>query len=95
MRSGVADSSGLRHFRAQLLGSILFLFGSVISLSAQGASTYHVFPQFVDGQLPDGTFYRSSLFATNANTTNASCSYQLYGIGAIVLSGYHHQQPKT
>jgi hypothetical protein len=49
-------------------------------LSAQGASTYHVFPQFVDGNIQPGTFYRSTLFATNATSADASCTYQLYGI---------------
>jgi hypothetical protein len=39
-----------------------------------------VYPQFVDGDLGDGTFYRSTLFATNTTSTDASCSYQLYGV---------------
>src|SRR5690242_2227847 len=58
---------------------LLFVCGST-ELRAQGASTYHVFPQFVDGAYDDGTFYRSTLFATNATALNASCKYQLYGM---------------
>jgi hypothetical protein len=50
------------------------------NLCGQGAAKYHVFPQFVDGAYPDGSFYRSTLFAINAATVNASCTYQLYGM---------------
>jgi hypothetical protein len=57
---------------------LLLLCGT--ELFGQAASTYHVFPQFVDGTYQDGSFYRSTLFATNANTSDASCTYQLYGM---------------
>jgi hypothetical protein len=63
----------------------LFLLGLLVALRvspiwAQSASTSHVYPQFVDGDVGDGTFYRSTLFATNATKLDASCSYQLYGV---------------
>jgi hypothetical protein len=51
-----------------------------MDLYGQGAAKYHVFPQFVDGAFPDGSFFRSTLFAINAATANASCNYQLHGM---------------
>jgi hypothetical protein len=50
---------------------------------AQGtAGTYHVFPQIADGTLPDGTFYVSSLFATNSSPNSTNCTYRLYGLSS-------------
>src|SRR5215467_11663229 len=86
MWSSVVDGDGKLRFQIFLVVSLVILFVNTIPLSAQGASTYHVFPQFVDGTLSDGTFYRSTLFATNANAVDASCSYQLYGMSNDRLS---------
>ncbi len=67
-------------FEVSLILSALCLILSATEVSAQGASQYHVFPQFVDGDVQQGTFYRSTLFVTNATATNALCNYQLYGM---------------
>jgi len=71
------------HRRLRQLSTILGALLSLVycaDLSAQSAARYHVFPQFVDGAYPDGSFFRSTLFAINTATVAASCSYQLYGL---------------
>ncbi|HYR85607.1 MAG TPA: hypothetical protein VE422_16075 [Terriglobia bacterium] len=45
------------------------------------AGTYHVFPQFADGQLSDGTSYRTTLMISNPSSTiSADCTLQLRGL---------------
>jgi hypothetical protein len=45
------------------------------------ASAYHVFPQFADGRLGDGTFYRTTLMISNPNSSaGANCTIQLRGL---------------
>jgi len=67
-------------FGLSLILSAVCLILSATEVSAQGALQYHVFPQFVDGDVQPGTFYRSTLFATNATASDALCNYQLYGM---------------
>jgi len=85
---GVAESS--RAYLRLIVVSLTFIASLLLSCStelfAQASSAYHVFPQFVDGTLQGGTFYRSTLFATNATSANASCQYQLYGMSNERLS---------
>jgi hypothetical protein len=87
MHSVIVDLVANCKFRKTtlLLSVVSFLICSV-DLFAQVANTYHVFPQFPDGALQDGTFYRSTLFATNATALDASCRYQLYGMSNDRLS---------
>jgi hypothetical protein len=74
----LSGNRGLSRIPAVLIGLVWLVF--CLDLCGQGAAKYHVFPQFVDGAYPDGNFYRSTLFAINATTINASCNYQLYGM---------------
>lgn len=67
--------------KAAISTTLLFLVFSAAGYS-QGLRTYHVFPQVPDGRLSDGTFYRSTVFATNTNGGNVSCTYQLYGLSS-------------
>jgi len=49
--------------------------------SSPTASTTHLFPQFADGRLTDGTYYRTTLMISNRNDTDAaSCSLQPRGL---------------
>ncbi len=49
--------------------------------SSLTASTYHVFPQFADGRMTDGTFYRTTLMISNpSSTSGANCTLQLHGL---------------
>jgi len=49
--------------------------------SGNGSATSHVFPQFVDGRLPDGTFYTSTLMVSNpSDLTAASCAIIFRGL---------------
>jgi len=56
-----------------------------VGLIAQSAATFHVFPQIADGNLNDGSFYSTSIFATNVNTQAATCTLRLYGVPASRL----------
>jgi hypothetical protein len=62
---------------------LIIFFGTVLffehSAFSQSAATYHVFPQFADGTLPDGTNYQSVLLATNASSDSAVCRIRIYG----------------
>ena len=54
---------------------------STAQTASPTSSTYHVFPQFSDGVLSDGSFYRTTLMTTNPSTTaTASCTFRLYGL---------------
>jgi peptidyl-Asp metalloendopeptidase len=45
------------------------------------ASSYHVFPQFADGLLDDGSFYRTTLMVANTSSSaTADCTFRLYGL---------------
>jgi hypothetical protein len=43
-------------------------------------NNYHVFPQFADGQLADGSYYRSTTMISNpGSSTTAACNLKVYG----------------
>jgi len=64
-----------------VIALLVCLYGMVAPAYSQSQTgTYHVFPLVVDGHFPDGTFYRSTLFAVNANSANTTCTYRSYGI---------------
>jgi hypothetical protein len=44
------------------------------------AAAYHVFPQFADGRLSDGTYYRTTLMISNTSAGNNTCTLQLRGL---------------
>jgi hypothetical protein len=53
------------------------------------AGTYHIFPQFTDGQLSDGSYYRTTVLITNASNSSGACTLHLYGLtvnGANVVT---------
>src|SRR5690349_11479078 len=50
------------------------------SLMAQGASTFHVFPQIADGGTSIGTAYSTDIIATNVNTDPATCTLGFRGV---------------
>jgi hypothetical protein len=53
----------------------------VIVTTSTTSNTYHVFPQFVDGVLSDGSYYRSTLMISNRSFDDASiCRLQLHGL---------------
>src|SRR5262245_11609287 len=44
-------------------------------------ATYHIFPQFADGRLSDGTYYRTTLTLSNpSDTSGINCALQLRGL---------------
>ncbi len=54
---------------------------NVIITTSSTASTYHVFPQFADGVLSDGSYYRNTLMVSNRDwSTPASCVFHLNGL---------------
>ena len=76
----VTDSSGAsasQAFQITITGGTTGGGGSTSSVTA---STYHVFPQFADGRMSDGTYYRTTLMITNpSSTSGATCALQLRG----------------
>src|SRR5205085_10867403 len=65
----VTDSSGAsvsQAFQITITGGTTGGGGSTSSVTA---STYHVFPQFADGRMSDGTFYRTTLMISNPRST--------------------------
>jgi hypothetical protein len=51
---------------------------SPVSSTGPTASTYHVFPQFADGRLNDGSYYRTSrLYLNPSSTVTADCTTRL------------------
>ena len=54
---------------------------------AQTAGTLHVFPQFADGLLADGTFYQSILAATAVTDKPTTCRYRVYGPSTSRIQG--------
>src|SRR6266850_4338279 len=53
------------------------------------ANTFHVFPQFADGQASDGSFYRTTLMVSNpSSTASSNCTFQLYGLSVNGQSAY-------
>jgi hypothetical protein len=59
---------------------LVFVLMTRIGLLAQGAATFHVFPQIADGALGDGTAYVTSVNVTNVSTQPATCTVKFYGV---------------
>src|SRR5438045_1562169 len=62
--------------------AVVWLAVADVDLRAQGAAVFHVFPQLADGIQADGSYFVSTILATNVNSQPATCSLRLYG-GAI------------
>src|SRR4030095_16898028 len=66
------------------LCSLLVLLNSTsgeAQTASSTASTTHLFPQFADGRLTDGTYYRTTLMISNHSDTDAAtCSLQPRGL---------------
>ena len=64
------------------------LLSSGTAFAQDGRSIYHLFPQFVDGQFSDGTYYRSSLMWSNVNSTATTngCVLNVRGVITSVKS---------
>ncbi|PYR98798.1 MAG: hypothetical protein DMG12_21820 [Acidobacteria bacterium] len=58
--------------------SLILLSVASINVMAQGAATFHVFPQIADG-FAGSTAYLSSLAATNVSSQAATCTFTLRG----------------
>lgn len=60
---------------------IPFITGLLLPIAAfgQSAATQHVFPQFADGAVGDGTYYQSALLATSLGSETTTCRYRIYG----------------
>jgi hypothetical protein len=83
------SSLGLSKIRKLWLLLVLALFSCPFSTLAQdGRAVHHVFPQFVDGRFPDGTYYRSALMWTNVDPTATSnvCVFVVQGVNTSVQS---------
>ena len=61
--------------------TITINFGTPVSSNTSPtASTYHVFPQFADGQFGDGSSFRTTLMIANpSSTAGTSCTMQMRG----------------
>ena len=51
---------------------------NVAVITSVTSSSYHVFPQFADGKLPDGTFYRTTLMIENSTNSATNCTFQFF-----------------
>jgi len=80
--TGMASVIGLR-FTGDAFTTIPATSRSVVGATA---NTYHVFPQFADGVLSDGSYYRTTPMVSNPSSTDASCTLQLYG---LTINGYN------
>jgi hypothetical protein len=56
---------------------LIFVAAIQPELPAQGAGTFHVFPQLADGVAPDGSFYTSTILTTNVTNEPATCTIRL------------------
>ncbi|HLH30100.1 MAG TPA: putative Ig domain-containing protein, partial [Terriglobia bacterium] len=53
------------------------------------ASTYHIFPQFADGRLSDGSYFRTTRIYANPNTSGSvNCVTQLQGMTTDGISAF-------
>ena len=64
----------------------VFVLVAQVSLMAQGASAFNVFPQIADGDVGNGSYYQTFVFATNVNAEPANCGVRLYGVPANRLN---------
>jgi hypothetical protein len=57
-----------------------FVLVAQVSLMAQGAATFHVFPQIADGNVSDGTYYQTYVLLTSVSAQPATCTLRFYGV---------------
>jgi hypothetical protein len=51
------------------------------SAIAATTATYHVFPQFADGVLSDGSYFRTTLMIANpSSSVGANCTFRIFGL---------------
>jgi hypothetical protein len=74
--NGTASIIGLRFTG----GAFTTIPETVLSTAAPTAGTSHVFPQFADGRLGDGSYYRTTLMIANPTTASANCTFRLHGL---------------
>jgi len=76
------NNGGLQSFYTGGTGTVT----TVDALPSDGRASYHVFPQFADGQMVDGTYYRSTTLISNANLgQRAICQIQLQGMSRTFI----------
>ena len=80
--NGTASLIGLR-----FTGTVFTTIPEVIRSSvASTANTYHIFPQFGDGRLSDGSYYRTTVLIANPSSSSGNCTLRLYG---LTVNGYN------
>src|SRR5262249_26982449 len=92
--SGVPTASGSYTATVQVVDrrgatATLLLQITIANFASGTAGTSHVFPQFADGQLGGGVYYRTTLMISNPwDTVAANCSLQLWSGGhPVTVSG--------
>lgn len=63
-----------------ILTTLLFAIVFPAALLSQPASKTHIFPQFVEGRMSDGTSYHSLMTITNLSSSASSCVLSIGGI---------------
>ena len=70
-----------------LLVIVLSFTGNIHAQTVRdNTSTEHVFPQFVDGKFPDGTYFRSKLVVVSDSPTSANCAMYVQGFSLTTFS---------
>ena len=73
--TGFLDASGTIRLNWQSTA------GPSTIVTSATASTYHVFPEFADGRLNDGSYYRTTLMIANPNrNSGVTCTLRLSGL---------------
>jgi pseudomonalisin len=93
--SGAPTASGTYNVTLQVTDSrgstaTISLTLTVADTASGTVGTFHVFPQFADGQLSGGVFYRTTLMITNpSDAAAANCSLQLWSGGhSVTVPGF-------
>ena len=58
--------------------------------ASKTARSYHVFPQYADGVLGDGTSYQSTLMMINTTTATVNCTFGLRGLTVAGESSFSY-----
>ena len=65
----------------RIMLALVFISAACGNLSAQGSSTFHVFPQMADGLDTFSSGYVSTMFVTNTANVASTCQIIYYGAG--------------
>ncbi len=77
----------LRQFLSPVIVvALLVLAVGTGSVSAQNASTSHVFPQVADGRQADGSYYESLFYIVNMSKSTATCTISMFGLSTSRLA---------